>query len=58
MDVPDWVRALLACPHCRGALAWKGSEAECTGCRRRYPVRDGVPDLLPESARPPAGVGR
>ena len=57
MGLPDWVRALLACPHCQGALSGQAPAQElvCTRCGRAYPVRDGVPDLLPESARPPGG---
>ena len=46
--------ALLACPQCRGRLQpiEGGVGLVCTACRCTYPVRDGVPDLLPESARP------
>src|SRR5437899_1389564 len=33
---------LLACPHCGGSLE-DCSELVCTGCRRAYPIADGVP---------------
>ena len=46
--------ALLACPRCRGGLRQQqdGEALVCAACPCSYPVRDGVPDLLPESARP------
>jgi uncharacterized protein YbaR (Trm112 family) len=40
--------ALLACPACRGELEVDGDELVCSGCGRRYPVRDGVAILLVE----------
>ncbi|MDP6669753.1 MAG: Trm112 family protein, partial [Candidatus Krumholzibacteria bacterium] len=43
---------ILACPHCRASLREEGKdELVCEGCRRRYPVIDGIPELLPESAK-------
>ncbi|SDM30548.1 Methyltransferase domain-containing protein [Oryzisolibacter propanilivorax] len=49
---------LLACPLCREALALNASGAsiECTGCGASYPVRDGIPVLLPQSVQEP-GIG-
>jgi uncharacterized protein len=46
--------SLLACPRCLGGLQpLQGAGGlVCARCRCTYPVRDGVPDLLPESARP------
>jgi 2-polyprenyl-3-methyl-5-hydroxy-6-metoxy-1,4-benzoquinol methylase/uncharacterized protein YbaR (Trm112 family) len=43
---------LLACPTCREAVAREHDALVCTRCRRRYPVRDGVPILLPEGREP------
>ncbi|WP_375772695.1 Trm112 family protein [Archangium gephyra] len=34
------------------------SELCCPSCALAYPIRDGVPVLLPEEARPYAGSGR
>ena len=48
---------LLACPACRGSLQRDGSAAlRCTACAVSYPVRDGVPILLPATMHEP-GVG-
>lgn len=38
----------LACPVCRGGLAWEGGQILCKGCQRRYPVQDGIPVLIAE----------
>lgn len=37
---------LLVCPVDRGELALEGSELVCRSCGRRYPVIDGIPNLL------------
>lgn len=49
---PDLL-TILACPACRSSLTVNTSTGElsCTGCRRNYPVRDGVPILLVDHAR-------
>lgn len=49
--------ALLACPACRGGLAWEGRAPEgrleagwlrCGGCRASWPVVEGLPRLFRE----------
>lgn len=48
---------LLACPACRGWLRLCGPHAlQCQGCEASYPVRQGVPILLPANMQE-AGVG-
>jgi uncharacterized protein len=43
---------LLACPICHATLSSLDQESvRCTGCERRYPVRDGLPVLLADAAR-------
>lgn len=48
---------ILACPQCRSALRADDAAEElvCTGssCGLAYPVRDDIPVLLVEEARPP-----
>ena len=41
------ISSLLACPHCGGILSLQDNELVSQSCGRRYPVRDGVPILLP-----------
>jgi len=52
MDLDEKLLALLACPLCRGPLEHEPGTARlvCRACRKAWPVREGVPDLLPESA--------
>ncbi|MBF5046312.1 Trm112 family protein [Aggregicoccus sp. 17bor-14] len=54
MKLEEAVLALLACPRCKGPLTHgsDGAVLVCAACRLAYPVEGGVPDLLPESARP------
>ena len=45
---------VLACPVCHGhPLTPVGNETglRCEGCRRVYPVEDGIPVMLPEEAK-------
>lgn len=44
---------ILACPVCKGALLWLGETQEylCRADRLAFPVRDGIPVMLPDEAR-------
>jgi uncharacterized protein len=44
--------SLLACPACddRPPLRQEGNWLVCDACTRRYPIRDGLPEILVESA--------
>jgi len=46
---------ILACPACRAEVRLEGDRIVCTSCRRRYPVRDGIPVLLVDEAETPSG---
>ena len=50
MPVPEDLLAIMACPVCRGELADRGESLACTACGLHYPVRDGIPIMLPEEA--------
>jgi len=48
--------ALLCCPVCptRPPLTQQNEALLCSRCGRTYPIRDGLPDLRPESGAMPA----
>lgn len=50
--------AIVVCPACHGELTVtpRGADVElvCGGCGLAYPVRDGIPVLLVDEARPGA----
>jgi uncharacterized protein YbaR (Trm112 family) len=40
----------LVCPVCHQTLTIDADAVRCIGCARRYPVVDGIPELLPGRA--------
>ena len=46
-SLPPWLVALLVCPVDRAAVRIEDMTLVCTLCRRRYPVRDGIPVMIP-----------
>ena len=52
---------ILACPMCKGELQLTAEEEEaeevvkgslfCAKCNERYPIEDGIPNLLPPDLR-------
>ena len=52
---------ILACPVCKGALELSAEEENeqeivtgslyCPKCEERYPIEDGIPNLLPPNQR-------
>lgn len=60
-DIPAEVLDLLVCPSCHQQLAldYEANELVCTGgdCGLAYPIRNQIPILLVDEARPtrPAG---
>lgn len=51
MTIPEELMAILVCPECKGPLEDRGEVLRCPHCRLDYPVRDGIPVMLPEEAR-------
>ncbi len=45
---------ILVCPRCKGELEHRTAPEElvCHSCRLRYEVRDGIPIMLIDEARP------
>jgi len=46
----------LACPACYGNLRLVDARLVCGGCRRAYPIMDGIPALIVEQAETVAGT--
>ena len=53
MNSMDKLLDILVCPVCKGPLVLQRAHAElvCSPCRLAYPIRDGIPVMLPEEAR-------
>ena len=53
LDVDPRLLEILVCPVTRGPLTYDRQKAELVskGARLAYPIRDGVPIMLPEEAR-------
>jgi uncharacterized protein YbaR (Trm112 family) len=49
-----WLLEILVCPRCKGELTHEAEPEAlvCPSCRLRYEVRDGVPILLIDEAKP------
>ncbi|HEX6693285.1 MAG TPA: Trm112 family protein [Longimicrobiales bacterium] len=45
---------ILVCPKCKGELEYRPDQAElvCDTCRLRYEVREDIPIMLIDEARP------
>lgn len=45
---------ILACPACKSDVVLEASQGQekivCTRCKRKYPVRDGIPIMLIDEA--------
>lgn len=54
MALDDRLLEVLVCPDCRGSLEHKERRKVllCTACGLQYPVRDGIPVMLVDEAKP------
>ena len=52
MNIDPALRELIVCPACHAPLEDGTEELACTGCGLIYPVRDDIPVLLVDEARP------
>jgi uncharacterized protein YbaR (Trm112 family) len=43
---------ILACPKCRGDLAYEENQLICYKCKLRYRIEDGIPIMLIDEAEP------
>ena len=48
---------ILACPQCKGKVKLEADRIICQNpqCRRRYPIRSGIPVMLIDEAEKPQG---
>lgn len=46
---------ILACPACKGDIEYdtKNEKITCIDCKRKYPVKDGIPIMLIDESEPP-----
>ncbi|MFH1772340.1 MAG: Trm112 family protein [Candidatus Omnitrophota bacterium] len=42
---------ILACPACKADIKLANDVLMCTKCKRKYPVRDGIPIMLIEESQ-------
>jgi SAM-dependent methyltransferase len=46
--IEERLSGLIACPECSSSLTAGSDKLECTGCGRIFPVKAGIPHLLPD----------
>lgn len=53
MAVSKDLLEILVCPLCKTPVSFTPDQAglKCQTCRRVYPIRDGIPVMLPEEAK-------
>lgn len=54
MALSEELKQILACPKCKGELAFheERGEIHCLACRLIYAIKDDIPVMLVEEARP------
>ena len=54
MPLSPVLKEILACPRCKGDLEFHEEQGEihCARCRLVYEIRDGIPVMLVEEAKP------
>lgn len=54
MSLSAQLLEILVCPKCKGPLEYREKESElvCASCRLSYPVRDDIPVMLIDEAKP------
>lgn len=59
-EISDELLEILACPACKGNIEYdqENQKLICVGqCKRRYPIRDGIPVMLINEAEIPSDEG-
>ena len=54
MSLSPQLLEILVCPKCKGALDYREAESclVCRSCHLSYPVRDDIPVMLIDEAKP------
>jgi uncharacterized protein YbaR (Trm112 family) len=54
MSLSPQLLEILVCPKCKGALEYREQESAliCQSCRLSYPIRDDIPVMLIDEAKP------
>lgn len=54
MQLDEQLLEILICPDCHADVEYKDRRKViiCTGCGLQYPVRDGIPVMLVDEAKP------
>ncbi len=42
---------ILACPMCKASVKLKADTLVCVKCKTKYPIEDGIPNMLPPDQR-------
>lgn len=53
MSIPEELLEILRCIECRSPVEEAEDDLVCTGCGLHFPVEEGIPVMLPESAYRP-----
>ena len=51
MTINEELLQILACPQCHGKLRPQDGDLICDACHLAWPIVDGIPDFMPDSAR-------
>ncbi|MBU3896757.1 MAG: Trm112 family protein [Nanoarchaeota archaeon] len=46
MSLSEEILDLISCPKCNSRLKERGESVVCIECKKRFPIEDGVPNLL------------
>jgi hypothetical protein len=49
--ISDDLMKILACPVCKASLEKKPKKLVCKKCKEEYPIKEGIPILLPPELR-------
>jgi hypothetical protein len=54
MSLSPQLLEILVCPKCKGELEYREAQSAllCQSCKLRYEIRDGIPIMLIDEAKP------